>query len=169
MTARSKTIQTQTLMMMRANRIFVFTTRAMEMKIRSATTMQTVRIVDGVVWGPPWSDCVQSRFAVLRCEIGEVPNYGICVVKVTRKDAEVLSGQYPVRTLEGKEYLCTRSNIDVGCVRLGKWNWHSTRSTTDDYDNSSVIKYFDRLNDGALPIDVMRAVESSHAKKTIFR
>ena len=124
---------------------------------------------DGVVWGPPWSDCVQGRFAVLRCEIGEVPNYGICVVKVTRKDAEVLSGQYPVRTLEGKEYLCTRSNIDVGCVRLGKWNWHSTRSTTDDYDNSSVIKYFDRLNDGALPIDVMKAVELSHAKKPIFR
>ena len=77
--------------------------------------------------------------------------------------------QYPVRTLEGKEYLCTRSNIDVNCVRLGKWNWHSTRSTTDDYDYSSVIKYFDRLNEGALLADVMRAVESSHAKKTIFR
>ena len=86
-------------------------------------------------------------------------------LKVTRKNEENLSGSYPVRILEGKEYLCTVSNVQMRCVRNGRWNWHNVKSTTDVYDNSSVIAYFDRLNDGALPSHVIQAVELSHAKK----
>lgn len=124
---------------------------------------------DDICWGPPWTECSVGRFAVIRCEIGAPPEFGICVVKVTRKDEENLSGSYPVRILEGKEYLCTVSNVQMRCVRNGRWNWHNVKSTTDVYDNSSVIAYFDRLNDGALPSHVIQAVELSHAKKTIFR
>ena len=125
--------------------------------------------VDDVSWGPPWTECVVGCFAVIRCEIGAPPQSGICVVKVTRKDDENLAGPYPVRLLEGKEYLCTVSNVQMRCVRSGRWNWHNVKSTTDDYDNSSVISYFDRLNDGVLPSHVMHAVEMSHMMNTIFR
>jgi hypothetical protein len=44
----------------------------------------------------------------------------ICVVKVTRKDAEVLSGLYPERTLEGFEYLYTKSKTEQVWFRGGK-------------------------------------------------
>jgi hypothetical protein len=119
-------------------------------------------------WGPSWAECVVGRFAVLRCAIGENETPGICVVKVTRKDVEILSGLYPERTLQGLEYLCTKSNIQPNCVRGGKWNFHKTKSTADEYDNSNVIKYFDKLIDGALPVTVMRAVEKSHANLAVF-
>ena len=42
-----------------------------------------------------------------------------------------------------------------------------TRSTVDEYDNVSVIAYFDRLNDDALPSQVMQAVELAHLKNPI--
>ena len=125
--------------------------------------------VDAVSWGPPWNDCRIGRFAAIRCEIGAPPESGICVVKVNRKDEENLTGPYPVRILEGKEYLCTSSNVQMRCVRNGKWNYHNVRSTTDVYDNSSVISYFDRLNDGVLPSHVIQVVEQSHSRKPIFR
>lgn len=121
------------------------------------------------VWGPPWTECVVGRFAVLRCLIGVPPTVGICVVKITRKDAEDLSGLYPVRILEGREYLCTHSNIHPRCVRSGKWNWHRTKSTEEEYDNDSVIMYFDKLNDGALPPQAMQAVDSAHTKNPFWQ
>lgn len=124
--------------------------------------------VDKISWGPPWTECIVGHFAVVRSSFGDPPEFGICVVKVTKKEDEKLTGPYPVRTLEGKEYLCTLSNVQIRCVRSGKWNWHNVKSTIDSYDNSNVISYFERLNDGALPSLVMHAVELAHTKKTIF-
>jgi hypothetical protein len=123
---------------------------------------------DDAVWGPPWSDCVVGKFAVLRCEIGTPSKFGVCVIKVVQKDAEILNGEYPVRKLYGKEYLCTLSNIEPRCVRNGKWNWHSNRSTVEEYDNYNVLAYFDRLNEGALPLTVAQTIEHTHATKPVF-
>ena len=121
------------------------------------------------VWGPPWVECSVGRFAAIRCNIGNPPTIGLCIVKVTMKDAEITSGQWPIRTLEGQEYICTISNVHSRCVRGGKWNYHRNKSTVDQYDNSSVIVYFDNLHDGALPSSVVQAVESAHSEEPVFR
>ena len=123
---------------------------------------------DDAVWGPPWSDCAVGKFAVLRCEIGTPSKFGVCVIKVIQKDAEILNGLYPVRKLYGKEYLCTLSNIEPRCVRHGKWNWHSSRSTMEEYDNYNVLAYFDRLHEGFLPVTVAQTIEHTHATKPVF-
>ena len=120
------------------------------------------------VWKPLWSDCAVGRFAVLRCEMGTPSKFGVCVVKVVQKDDEILNGEYPVRKLHGKEYLCTLSNIEPRCVRNGKWNWHSNRSTVEEYDNYNVLAYFDRLNEGYLPLSVARSIEHTHATSPVF-
>ena len=120
------------------------------------------------VEGPPWNECEVGKFAVIRCEIGTPSKFGICVVKVVQKDQEILTDVFPKRKLYGKEYLCTQSNIELRCVRGGKWNWHNTRSTIDEYDNFNVIMYFDRLIDGALPLSVMQTIEHVHSTKRIF-
>ena len=123
---------------------------------------------DSPVWGPPWSDCVVGKFAILRCEIGTPSKFGVCVIKVIQKYDEILTGLYPVRILRGKEYLCTLSNIEPRCIRSGKWNWHSSRSTVEEYDNSNVLAYFDRLQDGALPFTIVQLIEQTHTTKPVF-
>ena len=136
--------------------------------VLSTLCISRVHFISMAVWGPPWSECEVGKFVVLRCEIGTPSKFGVCVIKVVQKDVEILTGRFPVRTLYGKEYLYTLSNIEPRCVRGGKWNWHNTKSTIDEYDNFNVIMYFDRLIDGALPLVVMQTIEHVHSTKRIF-
>ncbi len=70
--------------------------------------------------------------------------------------------------LEEKEYVGTLSNIKLRCFRSGKWNRHSSKRTVEEYDNYNVIAYFDRLNEGSLPLVVAQTIEHTHALKSIF-
>ena len=116
--------------------------------------------------GPPWVECIEGWFAVTSDSYGG--NKGICVYKVIDKHPLPVNSSESYGTFEGKEWICTKDNTRVECVKHGKWNWHPVRSNIQTVYNWCVISYFENFDARKLPIIVVRKILDIHSRQNIF-
>ena len=113
-------------------------------------------------YGPPWEECTEGGFAVCRQTADD--QEGIYVYKIQDKHVLASGQSETYATFSGTEYICTKKNSDIECIRKGKWYFHTSLSKSDVVFNWCVIGYFDSLDAGGrLPGNIIHLIHTEHS------
>lgn len=113
-----------------------------------------------------WKDCIEGQFAVTLNTWDE--NKGICVYNITDKCVLPVNADESYAKFHGREWICTKLNTDVRCVKEGAWNFIPRRSKIELINNWSVIAYFPKLVHKKLPKSVVDIIMARHTSSRIF-
>jgi hypothetical protein len=118
-----------------------------------------------------WSECRETRYAVVHFKFGEEETYhsGIQVYKVDKLDpplAPPIQAYY--NTFQGKQLLCTYASTSERCIS-GKWHLHPQNAREPEtIAGYSVVHYFDTFENRNFLPETQQSLRGLHTRLTLF-
>jgi len=121
------------------------------------------------VYGSPWVQCIENRFAVTRDHSEADGTMGICVYKIVKRLNAFRENGLLMNTFIGREYICTVGNHTLACVKQGSWNHYPQLSKEIVVNNWNVISYFPLFIKGKkLPASAVSDIELDGERDAVF-